>query len=169
MQSIVTKSQYWILKKIPSHYLAMYNCTYLIFFLMWISTLEYLNYVEKHIHINWLATKRTLLSNSYDFDKCSEMKKYSGSKIVLNFQILSNFECNILTLFLTEVVTWYTMRRLIPPSPGRNRVKNLHILGLMSKNPKLAVLQCEPSMMELLKKLKMARNPQLGFDFFYMV
>ena len=28
-----------------------------------------------------------------------------------------------LTLFLTEVVTWYTMRGLIPPSPGRNRVK----------------------------------------------
>ena len=29
-----------------------------------------------------------------------------------------------LTLFLTDFVTWYTMRGLIPPSPGRNRVKN---------------------------------------------
>ena len=28
-----------------------------------------------------------------------------------------------LTLFLTDLVTWYTMRGLIPPSPGRNRVK----------------------------------------------
>ena len=43
-----------------------------------------------------------------------------------------------LTLFLTDLVTWHTMRGLIPPSPGRNRVnslgKKIEINNLISKN-----------------------------------
>ena len=35
------------------------------------------------------------------------------------------FEQLTLTLFLTDLVTWYTMRGLIPPSPGRNKVNSL--------------------------------------------
>ena len=31
----------------------------------------------------------------------------------------------IFSLFLTDLVTWHTMRGLIPPSPGRNRVKGV--------------------------------------------
>ena len=37
-----------------------------------------------------------------------------------------------LTLFLTDLVTWYTMRGLIPPSPGRNRVKRQQQKNVMS-------------------------------------
>ena len=48
-----------------------------------------------------------------------EMKN-SKSK---NEEKISNFLSSFLTLFLTDLVTWYTMRGLIPPSPGRNRVK----------------------------------------------
>ena len=38
-----------------------------------------------------------------------------------------------LTLFLSEVVTWYTMRGLIPPSPDRNRVIPLLVQKLWHK------------------------------------
>ena len=39
-----------------------------------------------------------------------------------------HYTYSVLTLFLTDLVTWYTMRGLIPPSPGRNRVKELTVL-----------------------------------------
>ena len=75
--------------------------------------------------------KITLLGLQWDHNwKSLEYIEIKNNKARLN---LSNVKyCQMafqlvhigLTLFLTDLVTWYTMRGLIPPSPGRNREKN---------------------------------------------
>ena len=48
-----------------------------------------------------------------------------------------------LTLFLTDLVTWYTMIGLIPPSPGRNRVKTFEwLLSSLFKKFYLLIFEC---------------------------
>ena len=52
-----------------------------------------------------------------------KMKKSPRRRHYSKKQILKLIYLHYLTLFLTDLVTWHTMRGLIPPSPGRNRVK----------------------------------------------
>ena len=65
---------------------------------------------------NWLLLlieKVCLVSHQLIISKIIESHKHDGT----------NKWPNDLTLFLTDLVTWYTMRGPIPPSPGRNRIK----------------------------------------------
>ena len=52
-----------------------------------------------------------------------ESRNLSHSFLTFSCCWESKFLHDLLTIFLTDLVTWYTMRGLIPPSPGRNRVK----------------------------------------------
>ena len=66
-------------------------------------------------NFNWVG--RILFTNSYVQTKIRHLQFLSEKKSDQTFN-------NSLTLFLTDLVTWHTMRGLIPPSPGRNSVKD---------------------------------------------